>query len=55
VAHSRASACSFGSIVFYYGKFEVLAIDTLARRIDLQALVDQNCGYRGLSPGFPTN
>ena len=55
VAHSRASACSFGSIVFYYGKFEVLAIDTLARRIDLQVLVDQNCGYRGLSPGFPTN
>jgi hypothetical protein len=55
VVHSRASACSFGSIVFYYGKFEVLAIDTVARRIDLQALVDQNCGYRGLSPGFPSN
>jgi len=55
VVHSRASACSFGSVVFYYGKFEVLAIDTLARRIDLQVLVDQNCGYRGLSPGFPSN
>lgn len=53
VLHSRAAQCSFGAIVFYYGKIEVLAIDTVARRIDLQVLVDQNCGYRGLEPGIP--
>jgi hypothetical protein len=40
--------------VFLYGKFEVLAIDTTARRVDLRVLVDQNCGYRGLEPGFPS-
>jgi hypothetical protein len=30
-----------------------LAIDTVARRIDLRVLVDQNCGYRDLEPGLP--
>ena len=53
VVHSRAVQCSYGAIVFYYGKIEVLAVDTVARRIDLQVLVDQNCGYRGLEPGIP--
>lgn len=43
----------FCGVVFYYGKLEVLAIDTTARRIDLQILVDQNCGFRGLEPGLP--
>jgi hypothetical protein len=53
VVHSRAATCSFGAVVFYYGKLQVLAIDTLARRVDLQVLVDQNCGYRSLAPGLP--
>ncbi len=53
VVHSRSAACPFGAVVFYYAKIEVLAIDTVARRIDLQLLVDQNCGYRGLEPGVP--
>jgi hypothetical protein len=53
VVRSRAAACPFGAVVFYYAKFEVLAIDTVARRIDLQLLVDQNCAYRGLEPGVP--
>jgi hypothetical protein len=53
VVHSRASQCVFGAIVFYYGKVQVLAIDTVARRIDLRVLVDQNCGYRDLEPGIP--
>jgi hypothetical protein len=52
VVHSRAVSC-VGLVVFYYGKFEVLAIDTIARRVDLRVLVDQNCGYRGLEPGLP--
>ena len=54
VVHSRATQClTFSAIVFYYAKIEVLAIDTIARRIDLQVMVDQNCGYRGLEPGIP--
>ena len=53
VVHSRASQCLFGAVVFYYGKVEVLVIDTVARRIDLRVLVDQNCGYRDLEPGLP--
>jgi hypothetical protein len=52
VVHSRAFPCQIGS-AFYYGKLEVLAIDTAARRIDLRILVDLNCGYRGLEPGLP--
>jgi len=53
VVRSRATQCVFGAIVFYYGKVQVLAIDTVARRIDLRVLVDQNCGYRDLEPGIP--
>ena len=53
VVHSRPVTCVFGPIVFYYGKIEVLAIDTIARRVDLRVLVDQNCGYRGLELGLP--
>ena len=53
VVHSRAASCSIGLVVFYYGKIQVLAIDPVTRRIELQVLVDQNCGYRGLEPGIP--
>ena len=53
VVHSRATQCVFGAVVFYYGKVQVLAIDTVARRIDFRVLVDQNCGYRDLEPGLP--
>ena len=52
VVHSRPVSCLAG-VVFYYGKIEVLAIDTIARRADLRLLIDQNCGYRGLEPGLP--
>ncbi|HSD32593.1 MAG TPA: hypothetical protein VLB49_11830 [Gemmatimonadales bacterium] len=43
----------FCGVVYYYGKVEVLAIDPTARRVDLQILTDQNCGFRGLEPGLP--
>jgi len=46
--------CLFGVTVFLYAKLRVVAIDTTARRIDFWILVDQNCGYRGLAPGIPT-
>lgn len=52
VIRSRPTS-DFCGVVFYYGKIEVLAIDTTARRIDLQILTDQNCGFRGLEPGLP--
>jgi len=54
VVHSRPIGSCVVGIVFLYGKFEVLAIDPIARRVDLRVLVDQNCGYRGLEPGLPS-
>jgi len=53
VVHSRPSQCLYGAVVFYYGKVQVLRVDTVARRIDFRVLVDQNCGYRDLEPGIP--
>ena len=53
VVRSRVSQCVFGAVVSFYGKVEVLRIDPVARRIDFQVLVDQNCDYRGLEPGIP--
>lgn len=54
VARSRVSAvfCLYVSVP-RYGKFHVLAIDTTARSITLESLVDLNCGFRGLEPGIP--
>jgi len=56
VARSRASSslCTLSSSLPRYGKFHVLAIDRQARSVTLEFLVDQNCGYRGLEPGLPT-
>lgn len=59
VVHSRATTCPSGIGATYYAKFFVITIDTSStdpngRRVDLQVLVDQNCGYRGLAPGLPT-
>jgi hypothetical protein len=51
--HSRPLTCSFGITTLYYAKLHVLAIDTLARRIDFEILSNVNCGYRGLEPGLP--
>jgi hypothetical protein len=53
VVRSRPTQCGFGTTVFYYAKLQVLAVDTIERRIDLKILVDQNCGYRSLQPGLP--
>ena len=54
VARSRTSSlyCVYVAVP-RYGKFHVLAIDTTARSITLEALVDLNCGYRSLEPGLP--
>ncbi len=55
----RSTPTTFGCVIFIgalprYGKFRVLAIDPNARLITLEALVNVNCGYRGLEPGLPT-
>lgn len=52
VSQAALSVCVTG-IGYLYAKVQVLAIDTLARRIDLKVLANQNCGYRSLTPGNP--
>ncbi len=54
IVHSRDATCSYGIAAVYYAKLQILAVDTAARRIDFQILVDTNCGYRGLEPGLPS-
>lgn len=56
VVRSRTEQCSalLGSLP-RYGKFRVLAVDPATRTITLEALVNANCGYRDLQPGFPEN
>ncbi len=46
------TTCAVG-VVYLYAKMQVLRVDTIARRIDYNILVDLNCGYRGLEPGIP--
>ena len=53
VTQSSVSFC-FSGVGYLYAKLQVLAIDTLARRIDLKVLANQNCGYRSLTTGRPT-
>ena len=54
LVRSRPTQCTFGVTLSLYAKLRVLAVDTTARRLDFEILVDQNCGYRGLEPGLPT-
>ena len=56
IGQSRLSNqnCTLGSLP-RYGKFHVLAIDTDARSVTLELLVNQNCAYRSLEPGIPEN
>jgi hypothetical protein len=53
LVQSRLATCGWGGQAFYYAKLQVLAVDTIARRLDFQILTDQNCGYRGLDLGLP--
>jgi hypothetical protein len=55
VVHSRAVSCPVtASFSFLYAKLQVMKIDTVARRIDMIVLTNQNCGYHSLEPGHPT-
>jgi len=51
-AMSRPLACLIGSVPLY-AKLHVLSVDSTARSVKFEILVDQNCGYRGLAPGLP--
>ncbi len=53
LVRSRPTTCLFGVTVSLYAKLRVLGVDSTARRLDFEILVDQNCGYRGLEPGLP--
>lgn len=55
VARSRAQPCNFGLSAGIYAKLQPLDIDLPNRRMVIRILVDQNCGYRGLEPGIPSN
>jgi hypothetical protein len=56
VARSRSTSggCSVlvGSLP-RYAKIEVLTVDTVARTVSLQIMVNLNCGYRDLVEGVP--
>jgi len=54
IVRSRPSQCLITATVSMYAKLRVLGVDSTARRVDFEILVDQNCGYRGLAPGVPT-
>jgi hypothetical protein len=53
LVRSRPTLCVFGATVSLYAKLRVLSVDSTARRLDFEILVNQNCGYRGLQPGLP--
>ncbi len=57
VVRSRATVrfCVFFASLPRYGKFRVLEINETDRSIVLEALVDLNCGFRGLEPGIPSS
>jgi len=60
ILQSRLTTCGFGigAVYHYYAKLRVLTIDLTTdpggRYIDLEILVDTNCGYRGLELGLPS-
>jgi hypothetical protein len=38
----------------FYGKLQVMEIDTAERSVLFRLLLNANCGYKGLEPGLPT-
>jgi len=54
-SRNTAGNCFYLGSLPRYGKFRVLAIDTAERTMTLETLVNVNCGYRKLEPGFPTS
>ena len=57
LAQSRVTAdfCQFVAAAPRYGKFKVIAVDMQARTVQIESLVNRNCGYRDLTEGIPEN
>ena len=55
VIRSRPSSdfCSLLGSLPRYGKLRVLGLDPTARTMTFEAVINVNCGYRNLEPGFP--
>jgi hypothetical protein len=49
LAASRSETCNFGYTYPLYGKFEVTALDLVARSVTFKLLIDSSCGYRSLA------
>lgn len=54
-SRNSSSGCVYLGSLPRYGKFRVLDLNVEERSITLEMLVDINCGYRGLEPGFPSS
>lgn len=57
VGRSRSTnqACALLGSLPRYGKFRVLSVNTTARSITIESLINANCGYRDLVVGYPEN
>jgi hypothetical protein len=49
LAASRSETCNFGYTYPLYGKFEVTALDLVARSVTFKLVIDGSCGYRSLT------
>lgn len=49
------SQCALLGSLPRYGKFRVIEIDTQGRALVVEGLVNENCGFRSLEPGIPTD
>jgi hypothetical protein len=54
LVRGRPTTCVTGITVSLYAKLQVLGVDTAAKRLEFEITADENCGYRGLAPGLPT-
>lgn len=52
MVRSRLTCSTYGGLPLY-GKLHILDVDSVARQVTFEHLVDLNCGYRGLEPGLP--
>ena len=53
VVRGRVTCVSLG--LPKYGKLEVVSFDDVARSVTFRILTDDNCGFKGLQPGLPSN
>lgn len=54
-SRNTAGFCLYLGALPRYGKFHILALDPQEKTATIEALVNVNCGYRGLEPGFPSS